>query len=366
MLQIEKINCTGCEACANICPTNAICMETDKEGFWYPKILFDKCISCGACERVCPNLHEVKKQESANPQVYAAWSLNEEVRLNSTSGGIFSELAGVILKQGGYVCGAVYNEEHLVEHFITNTQEGLERIRQSKYVQSRIGNIYQQIEQLLKDEAKILFCGTPCQCTALKNYLEMKNVSTENLWIADFICRGSNSPKVYRGFLDDLESTYHSKVKKVWFKNKTYGWNRFSTKIEFENGEAYLEDRTHDLYIKGYIEKDLYMRPSCTTCKHKGFPRVSDITLADFWGIELNDRTKDSDKGTSMVLLHSDKGMALFNDIKEHVFYEEKTLQEASRGNVCMYHSVPFGKNRADFMKEIDTLHMIENMKRFM
>lgn len=363
---MKKTECCGCEVCVNICKNNAIKMKMDKEGFYYPEIFKDRCVSCGLCQSVCPEMSPAKTTNIENPSVYAGWSINEEIRLNSTSGGIFSELARLILSKGGYVCGAVYNEEQMVEHFVARREEDLKRIRQSKYVQSRMNNIYRELGSILKNGESLLFCGSTCQCAALKNYLDKEKISREKLVLADFICRGANSPKVYRKFLDELEQEYDSKIRTVWFKNKTYGWNRFSTKIEFENGESYLEDRFNDVYIRGYIEKDLYMRPSCTECRYKGFPRVSDVTLADFWGVQLKDRQEESDKGTSMIVINSDKGSKLFELLKQYIFFEQKTLFEAESGNFCMYNSVPFGLGREQFMKDLDTMPVIENIRRFL
>lgn len=362
----RKEECTGCAACINICGMDAIHFEVDKEGFMYPKINESLCCKCGKCEMVCPVKRKPQTENEEKPDVYAAWSLDTEIRFESTSGGIFSELAKLILTRCGYICGAAYTDNHMVEHCIVSSEEGVERLRQSKYVQSNIENVYKEVSELLNKQCEVLFCGSPCECAGIMNYLNMVNCSTEDLILVDFVCRGANSPKVYRMFLDELETIYESKVSRVWFKNKKYGWNRFSTKIEFENGNEYLEDRWNDIYIRGYIEKDLYMRPSCTECRFKGFPRVSDITLADFWGIVLDDTSKDSDKGTSMVITNSEKGKLLFEEIKDRIYHENKTLDDASRNNYCMYNSVPFGEHRQEFMNDLDILGVINNIKRFL
>lgn len=368
---IDKEACTGCGVCKNICPANAIFMKTDQEGFWYPYIDKSKCVYCGRCVKVCPAAGEkasVCEEENRKPiQVYAAWSNNPEIRFNSTSGGIFSELAQSALESNGCVCGAVYDEHHMVKHVITNKKKDIHKLRQSKYVQSDMGEVYQEAGVCLKQGGQILFCGTPCQCEGLLRYCKEERINAEKLYLVDFICRGSNSPKVYSRFLAELEEQYQSKIKKIWFKNKTYGWNRFCTKIEFENGSYYLQDRYHDTYIRGYIEENLYIRPSCADCRFKGFHRAADITLADFWGVQLEgQKQQDSDGGTSMVMPHTEKGKTLWNKISDNVFWEEKKLADIIAGNVCFYNSVQQGVHREQFMQDIDKMPVIENIERFL
>ena len=196
MIKIEdKKNCTSCGACYNICPFKAIKMIEDNEGFKYPQIDKDKCIECGICEKVCPiNNYNFKKQNDERPTVIAAWSKNENTRLNSTSGGIFSELALEIYKQKGYVCGAIYNDEWLVEHYISSDSKDIDSLRSSKYLQSDINDTFIKIKELLEQDNKVLICGCPCQIAGLYNYL--KNKEYKNLYTCDFICRGVNSPKI--------------------------------------------------------------------------------------------------------------------------------------------------------------------------
>jgi len=359
--RLEKSKCTGCYACYNACPKNCITMERDEEGFAYPKINLDQCNDCGLCESSCPILNKViTKQNESKPAVYAAWSLNEEVRVNSTSGGLFSELAIYILNQGGYVCGARYGENQKIEHCLIQSVHDLSSIRQSKYAQSEVGLVYKEIRERLNNSETVLFCGTPCECAGLINFLKIKY---EKLFVIDFVCRGSNSPKVYEKFLEYLEVKHRSKVKKVWFKNKTYGWNRFSTKVEFEDGQSYLEDRNHDIYILGYIKYNLYMRPSCANCQFKEL-RVSDITLADFWGVKLSDPSLDIEKGTSLVMIHSSKGNDLFEHIKANIFCESKTMEEALAGNSSIFTSPVMSSKRNYFFKNLDFMPYNELMKK--
>lgn len=361
--KVKEIDCTGCFACYNACPTNCISMKRDIEGFVYPKIDKELCIECNLCEDTCPSINPVDcSTKYFEPKIQAAWSLNEEIRLDSTSGGIFSELALQVLRSGGYVCGAKYDKNHMVEHCIIDSERDLYKIRQSKYVQSDIWLVFNGIKDLLLQGKTVLFCGTPCQCAGLLNLLDKVY---DNLIIVDFICRGSNSPEIYSRFLKKLEEKYESKISRVWFKNKTYGWNKFSTRIDFENGEIYLEDRFSDLYIRGYIEANLYMRLCCSQCKYKTFPRISDLTLGDFWGIKLNDSSMDIEKGTSLIMVNSEKGQSLFESIKSNIFHESKTIEDALGRNVCIKTSAKPNPRKNEFISVLDEMDIIENIERF-
>lgn len=349
---IKKEICTGCNACYNVCPKNCIKMKDDKLGFRYPSVNYDECIKCKKCLNICPSLNNVSLEDKwKEPKIFASWSLDEDIRFNSTSGGVFSELAKVILKNGGFVVAAKYNEKNLVEHCMIEKEEQLNIIRQSKYIQSDIGTIYKTIKNKLLENKEVAFCGSPCQVAGLLSFLEKKY---DNLITFDFVCRGVNSPKAYLKYLEMLEKKYKSKIKRVWFKNKTYGWNRFSTRIDFENGKKYIKDRYTDLFMRGYIEENLYMRESCFECKYKDFPRVADITLADFWGVGAIDSKLDPDKGTSLVMVNSEKGNELFNLIGENTFQKECTIESAFPGNVCITKSAPRNPKSVEFLKMLD------------
>ncbi len=359
MISIEKEKCTGCGVCSNVCPKSCIDMVSDNEGFLYPSVDFNNCISCSICEKTCPVLNGIKSENNPQPSAYAAWSLDKDIRFNSTSGGIFSELAKKIISDGGYVAGARYNGKHLVEHCIINDNESIFLLRQSKYVQSNSENIYKEIRTTLNKDKVVMFVGTPCQCAGLVSFL---GKSYDNLLLCDFICRGANSPKAYTKYLESMENKYKSPIKKVWFKNKINGWNKFCTKIEFENGQNYYADRYTDLFMVGYLKYNLFMRPSCHNCKFKGFPRYSDITLADFWGVKLQDKMQDTDKGTSLVLINSSKGNIFFENIHEQVFQEKSSLDIVVQKNPCALESPVVGDMRAFFFENIERLGFKETM----
>lgn len=352
---IDKINsvlCTACNACFNVCPESCIEMVADSYGFWYPKVDYDKCTNCNLCIKICPYLNKpIITDKFSEPKIYAAWSLDEYIRYHSTSGGVFSELAKEVIRNGGLVVGAKYNDQHLVEHVMIENIAEIEKLRQSKYLQSNIGEIYKRVEEKLSLEKLVAFCGSPCQVGGLQKYL-MRPYN--NLITFDFVCLGTNSPKAYTKYLDMLEKKYNSKIERVWFKNKTFGWNRFSTRIDFENGKAYVKDRYNDLYMRGYLEENLYMRPCCFDCKYKIFPRIADITLADFWGVGSTDPKLDADKGTSLVMVNSEKGEGFFNKIKNKIFYKNLNMEIALQGNRAIVKSAVRNPYSDEFLMMLD------------
>lgn len=353
----DKAKCCGCCACVDVCPQKAITLNTDIEGFWYPEIDQVKCIDCGLCDKICPELHahELKKNDYPEPKrVIAAINKNMVVRWDSTSGGIFSALADAMYEQEGYVSGAIYNDDFSVRNYISDNPDDLARLRSSKYLQSKAEGLYGEIRNLLKNGKKVLACGTPCQMTALRSFLQK---DYENLLIVDFICRGVNSPKVYRKYLDSLERKYGGKVVYVKAKNKELGWRNLTRKVVFDNGQVYYGVSMQDDFRRGY-HTNVYCRPSCYSCQYKGFPRMSDITIGDCWGIEKIDKNLDNNIGTSVILLNSKKGEEYFEKIKDSLEYTETDLQKVLPGNPALVK--PLFKpiiNRKQFFDDLDVLN---------
>ena len=360
----NKVDCCGCNACGDICGKQAITFKNDNEGFWYPEVDMEKCVDCGLCEKVCPIINKANHiNRNAEPNVYAAYTKDEAIRLDSTSGGIHSMLANKMYEQQAFVGGAVYNPDHTVSQIVDDNPVRLSEIRSSKYLQSNSEGVYNEIRKLLKDGKLVFFCGTPCQIHALYNFVGKE---WENLYTCDFICRGVNSPKVFLKYMEMLEKQYGSKATEIKFKNKKWGWHNFSMRVNFENGKEYCKDRWHDLFFIGYLQAGNFTRPSCYECQFKGFPQKADITLADFWGIESLDKTMDQDKGTSLVMVNSEKGQKLFDSIKDDVEWRQFTMEDARRGNPAMESSLsPSKPNRDSFFTDLDKLPFEEVATRY-
>lgn len=358
--KIVKNKCTGCNMCGDLCPHKAISYRKDSEGFDRPVVDYEKCVNCGLCIKKCPALIE-NKYKKDNPKVYSAWIKNDKIRLRSTSGGIYYALAEKFIINGGYIAGSVYAEDFKsAHHVIGKTQEDLEKIMGSKYFQSNAEGIYSQIREILNNGEKILFCGTPCQSAALQSFL---NREYNNLYIIDFICRGINSPLAFRKHIEELEEQYDSKVKLVQLKNKKTGWQSLATYVEFENGKIYHQDKNSSPWVKGFVGGGgLYMRSSCHDCKYRGLPRISDITIGDFWKIH-GMTEKDMFKGISSVMINSKKGQEMFDTIKDEVIFERRNLDELLDGNPAILYSSEKNINRDRFFKVLENKKFSEAVK---
>ena len=349
MIHIQnKVDCCGCNACGDACAKGAISFKTDNEGFWYPEVDIQKCTDCHLCEKICPvlNAQELKKNEYDVPKCIVANHKNIEVRFDSTSGGMFTAYADWAFKNGYYVGGAIWTEGFGAINYITNDKEELVKLRNTKYFQSDAQGFYAQVRKLLNDGEKVLVCNLPCQIAALKSFLRK---DYENLITVDLFCRGINSPMVFRKFLDSLEKRYKSKVVYVKPKSKDLGWHNLTLKIVFANGKTYYGTKDMDFYTKAFLGSNCITRPSCYNCKFKGFPRIADLSIGDFWRVG-NVNTKatklDDNLGTSAILVNSRKGEMLMKEVAKKLQTEEESLDIVVAGNKALVESV--GKEKVD------------------
>lgn len=310
MLNVGK-NCCGCTACVSACPKSCISMSADMEGFLYPVVDSVKCIDCGLCEKVCPVLHPVTNE--TEPLVYAAINNDEAVRMQSSSGGIFTLIAEYVLARGGVVFGACFDCDWNVIHDYTETKEGLAIFRGSKYVQSNVGNSFTQVKTFLDSGREVLFSGTPCQVAGLKNYLRKPY---SNLLTVDLVCHGVPSPEVWRKYLQEticrvygikknkLEVNPGDYISDISFRAKDKGWKKYNVKIIFRDGKVEMMPFFENPYMNVFLS-DLSLRPSCYACPAKLHNVQSDITLADFWGVNRINPDIDDDKGCGLILIHN-------------------------------------------------------------
>lgn len=339
----NKYDCCGCSACAQACPKQCIIMVNDEEGFLYPQIDIDTCINCNKCERVCPIIN----QNSAKKPIvaYAAKNKNDQIRLISSSGGIFTLLAEKTINNNGVVFGAKFNNKWDVIHDYTEKLDGIGVFRGSKYVQSQIGDNYKKAQKFLQEGREVLFSGTPCQIAGLHRFL---NKTYLNLITVDIICHGVPSPMVWQKYIQ----RYHQKqITDILFRDKTNGWKNYEFVISSGQHTIIREKRANNVFMNLFLS-DLCLRPSCSNCPAKKGSSHSDITIADFWGIEHVISTYDDDKGCNLVLINSIKGADIFNSLDcEKV---ETNFDDAIKHNASYYKSVSEPKYRSYFFENFD------------
>ena len=352
---LDEKYCTGCSACVNICPKEAISMIEKYDGFCIPEINENKCINCKLCEKVCPVLN-VKKEADGLPESYACINNNEEIRMESSSGGIFTLIAEEILKENGIVFGVSFNENLELNHVEVQNKEDLKFLRGSKYLQSNIGNTFKIAENYLKQNRRVLFTGTPCQIEGLKCFLRK---DYDNLYTQDVICHGVPSKKVFEKYVNE------NKVQKVYFRNKeNKGWNNYQILIKAKNSQKYI-NHEKDLFMRIFLN-DLDLRDSCYDCKFKKKHRVSDITLADFWGIDKVLPEMNDEKGISLVILHSSKGKEIFEKIKNKILFKEVNFYDSIKDNQAMIKSCQYNENRENFFADLDKLSLKELCEKYL
>ena len=327
MISIKsKKDCCGCYSCVNTCPQKCIHMESDVDGFLYPTVDKDKCVSCNLCNKACPMLTEYSHHK--NPKAYGAINPDESTRLNSSSGGVFYLLCEYTIAKQGIVVGAAFDQSFNVVHTTAETLEECKRFMGSKYVQSRIGDLYQTVKQLLKEGRFVLFSGTPCQIAGLYTFLG--ECDLERLITQDIICHSVPSPKKWNEYKNKIGQ--EKQIIDICFRNKDTGWSSGSFVVKYFDGTEYRELYAETEYMKGFLRGD-YSRPSCYSCKFSSIERQSDITLGDFWGVEgLYPKLYDN-KGTSVVLINSKKGNKVFREIKRNLIVKRVKLEYAIKYN---------------------------------
>lgn len=324
-------------------------MEEDKEGFLYPVVDESLCIDCGLCVKACP-FHNLA-EESKPTHVYAAYNKKESIRLESSSGGIFTLMAEKIIKEGGVVFGARFTSDWQVEIVPTDNIEGLFAFRGSKYLQAKVGDSYRQAKDFLRSGRKILFSGTPCQIAGLRHYLRK---DYENLLAVDFVCHGVPSPKVWKQYLGQITEAGKRAIKDIKFRDKPKGWKRFNFTLGYdENDKSYTMSSYNgeNHYMRAFLS-DMILRPSCYNCQSKCGRSQSDITIADFWGINKILPQMDDDKGTSLLLVHTEKGYEALNF--EKMIFADSTYENALKFNPAIEKSATPHKNRKKFFEKLD------------
>lgn len=342
-----KEECCGCGACAAVCSNGAIDMRKDEEGFLYPVVADDKCVECGACVSIC-RAGAGKIKASDNVSAFAAYCIDESIRKSSSSGGIFSILAEEVLRHGGVVYGAAFDERFSVKHIAVDNVSELPRLRGSKYVQSDIGDCFADVKRNVLAGRQVLFSGTPCETAGMLNYLGGRH---ENLLTVDLVCHGVPSPAVWDAYVREIcGAKDYADIKRISFRDKTISWREYSVLFVFKDNTEHRRAMKDDHYMQGFL-RDLYLRPSCHACRFKGDNRTSDITLADFWGIEKVMPEMYDGRGTSLILTNTKKGLKFLARIKDKMRIADADVSEALSHNEAALASVEANLNREEFFR---------------
>lgn len=344
--------CCGCGSCANKCPKQAITMLPNHEGFLHPEVNVEMCVECGACEKACPGLL-VARNEQTLPQAFIVQHKEDIIRYQSTSGGAFTAIAEEIIRRDGVVFGAVMTEELTVKHILVSDIDGLAKFRNSKYVQSEIGNCYKQAKSLLNEGRWVCFSGTPCQINGLYKFL---GKDYDNMIAVDIVCKSVPSPLVFAKYVE-WKQLSEGKLSDIVFRDKKRGF-LYCTMAHYKTHEARKEAK--DVYRRG-SESDEWLRlflsgkisrRSCMSCPYQTTQRVGDITLGDIW--ETNNLEFDDNKGSTLIHVWTEKGIAFLDSIKNNV--KIKQFPEGNQRGVERTNTITLRINREELFDEVHKL----------
>ena len=341
-------HCYGCSACCNVCPNKAIAMKKNKEGFWIPWVDKKKCIGCGLCDKKCPHLNKKKtKGIDTTDKFIAMYRKKNDKYREYTSSGIFSSIAKKFLENNNYICGCKWDKDMVAEHVLSNDENIVKKMSNSKYVQSDMKNIFKEIKEVLNKNYKVLFCGTPCQVFAVNKFFENNK---KGLYTIAIVCHGTPSPEVWKCYKEKLEKDHGSKMVNANFRYKgKYGWITPFSKYDFENNKSVKKlSFTDDPYVIAFGE-DILHRNTCYECKFKGTNSEADLVIGDFWGCSNKILKASDNKGASAVIIHSERGKEMLNLISNDYNYEKITIEDMVKENPPVLKPVKYNKLRNEF-----------------
>ena len=345
----NKEMCTGCTACKSICPKDAIEMVGDEEGFLYPHVNKEKCINCGLCKNTCPMVNK-KNYSEHKLKAYIFQHKDDYIRKESTSGGAFTAMAEKILEDNGVVFGVTFDDEYKVKHAYVTKKDELYKFQNSKYVQSNPDTTFSRVKEFLDTGKKVLYSGTSCQIEGLRKFLKK---DYENLYLLDVVCRAVPSPKLWDKYLK-LRVKKYKNPKKIFFREKYFGYKYSNLSIYAENNE-YHSGIDSDPYLRAFFS-NICDRPSCYSCKFKTQYRNSDLTIWDCFNVENFNKKLDDDKGTTRILVHSEKGKKLMEQISKDNICEEIDVEKALSDFNGIFSTVKFNNKKEQFVKDMNEL----------
>ena len=353
-MELNYNECYGCRACYEICPFNCISMVENAEGFVYPIVDSSKCIECHLCEKTCPQNYSFNSW-NFKQQAYVGKHESNDVCFNSSSGGAFTALYEIAIREKYVVYGVKWGLDFKVQHDRASNEDECKTFRKSKYILSDTNGCFQKISNDLTSGQKVLFSGSPCQCAALHMYLKAKKISDNNLIIVDIVCHGAPCQKVFNKYLNELQP-YNKSIFEFRFKNKIEYCGQVNSRtaqVIFGDGKTIILDSKTDPFMKGYYGR-LFYRVSCGSCKFARIERPSDITLGDAWHIEDIYSDLDSLSGVSLILSNSQKGEKFISEIFDVMHLRKVDVEWAHKANAQLNSPTIMHKNRNIFFKELD------------
>ena len=344
----EKKKCTGCFSCAQICPTKAISRIKDDEGFCYPEIDVSLCIKCNICTKICPQLSN-RYLNVSFLEIWGGVVKSKDVLLKSSSGGAFTSICNTFDDET-IICGVTYDEKLNVHHEWCKNDDEIDKFRKSKYLQSDVRNIYIDIKNFLKEGKTVLFTGTACQVDGLYAYLGFKH---ENLYTVDLICHGVPNQDIFNSYIKSLEKRKNMDINYFSFRDKSYFWGDWEIGTRFGNEKNSIHQAWgEDLYMTGFL-RGLFYRPSCYHCKYsnKNISRPSDLTIGDFWGSGTVDESMNDKKGSSLIVVNSEKGKYILNKMNNDMNLCQVSMEQAVSENHNLIEPTKEPINRRDFFE---------------
>ena len=324
----ENINwCSGCGACKNICSFGAIQISENEKGFFYPIVIKEKCKNCQKCKLTCQACQRIEKSNRQKQMFYTATHKDEQVLCNSQSGGAFTAISDIVLDKNGVIYGCVYDiNNHRAIHSRATTKEERDKMCGSKYIQSDIGSAFVNVKEDLQSSKVVLFTGTPCQCDALKRYLESTYTSDDNLLTVDIICHGVASPLLWKEHIAYLEKKYKGHIDNIVFRDKSLGWSSHFESF-WINGKKRSEENFKQIFYS-----NLCLSPSCYECAYADLERFTDITIGDAWRSKRG--TEKGQKGESLIIINSAKGQTYFEQFKKELQYQPVSIDDYMQLNL--------------------------------
>lgn len=357
---IDKVECCGCAACANICPKNCIKMESDNQGFLYPKVEVNVCVGCGLCEKACPILNHIPKKENESQIAAIVQHKNKEICHESTAGGAFTAIAEYVIDHNGIVFGVEMSKDYFIHHTSVENKKDLIKFRNSKYVQSAVGNTYVQVKKNLDAGRMVCFSGTPCQIEGLHHYL---GKDYEKLVLVDVVCRAVPSPGVWKKYID-METCKYGDMSSIRFRDKTLGYQYSTMELKNTNGKILRGGIESQPWLRMFFS-GMIIRPSCTKCRFRSQYRKSDFTIWDCFNIYQIDKDFNENVGATRILIHSGKGKDIFEKIKENLKYKVIPVEIAVNGVQEMIVSPIEDSRKEEFFRDEKNMAMEDLLNKY-